>query len=33
MREQIENAPEFGESTYRSQTYRDELGAYYGSGS
>ena len=30
-KEQIKNAPEFGESTYRSQSYRDEVGGYYGS--
>ena len=29
MKEQIKNAPEFDESTYRSQSYRDELGGYY----
>jgi hypothetical protein len=29
LKEQIKDAPEFGESTYRSQSYRDELGGYY----
>jgi hypothetical protein len=28
-KEQIKNAPEFDESTYRSQSYRDQLGDYY----
>jgi hypothetical protein len=28
-KERIKNAPEFDESTYRDQTYRDELGSYY----
>jgi hypothetical protein len=28
-KDQIKNAPEFDESTYREQHYRDELGTYY----
>src|SRR2546421_11391852 len=28
-KDEIKNAPEFDESTYRNQTYRDELGRYY----
>ncbi|HET6849622.1 MAG TPA: PRC-barrel domain-containing protein [Gaiellales bacterium] len=31
MKEQIKNAPEFEESTYRDQNYRDQLGTYYSS--
>ena len=30
-KEQIKNAPEFDESTYRDQNYRDQLGTYYSS--
>jgi hypothetical protein len=29
-KDEIKNAPEFDESTYRDQGYRDELGTYYG---
>ena len=29
-KEEIKNAPEFDEQTYRTDTYRDELGSYYG---
>jgi hypothetical protein len=29
-KDQIENAPEFDETTYREQSYRNELGEYYG---
>jgi hypothetical protein len=29
-KDQIKNAPEFDEQTYRDTTYRDELAAYYG---
>ena len=29
-KDEIKNAPEFDEHTYRSDTYRDELGSYYG---
>ena len=29
-KDQIENAPEFDEKTYREQSYRIELGEYYG---
>jgi hypothetical protein len=28
-KEQIKNAPEFDESSYRDESYRDELGTYY----
>jgi hypothetical protein len=28
-KDEIKNAPEFDESTFRDQTYRDELGGYY----
>ena len=31
MKEQIKNAPEFDESTYRGENYRDQLGTYYSS--
>jgi hypothetical protein len=31
-KEQIKNAPEFDESSYREQRYRSELGTYYGEG-
>jgi len=31
-KDQIKNAPKFGESTYRDETYRSELGTYYGPG-
>ena len=31
-KDQIKNAPEFDESTYRDQTYRSELSTYYGPG-
>jgi hypothetical protein len=31
-KDEIKNAPEFDEETYRDQAYRDELGAYYGRG-
>jgi hypothetical protein len=30
MKDEIKNAPEFDEKTYRDQTYRNELGQYYG---
>ncbi len=30
-KDQIKDAPEMGESTYRDETYRSELGHYYGS--
>ena len=29
-KDEIKNAPEFDEQTYRSSTYRDEVGSYYG---
>ena len=29
-KDQIKNAPEFDDKTYRDQHYRDELGGYYG---
>ncbi len=29
-KDEIKKAPEFDEKTYRDQTYRDELGDYYG---
>src|SRR5690242_11855420 len=29
MKDEIKNAPEFDEMTYRDQSYRDELGRYY----
>jgi hypothetical protein len=32
MKEQIKNAPELDESTYRDETYRNELSGYYGPG-
>jgi hypothetical protein len=28
-KDEIKNAPEFDEQTYREQSYRDELGSYY----
>jgi hypothetical protein len=31
-KDQIENAPEFDESTYRDTQYRNDLGGYYGQG-
>jgi hypothetical protein len=31
-KDEIKDAPEFDESNYRSQGYRDELGGYYGTG-
>jgi hypothetical protein len=31
-KEQIKNAPEFDENTYRDDTYRSQLGSYYGPG-
>ena len=31
-KEQIKNAPEFDEDTYRDDTYRSQLGSYYGPG-
>jgi len=31
-KDQIKNAPKFDESTYRDETYRSELGTYYGPG-
>jgi hypothetical protein len=31
-KDEIKNAPEFDEQTYRDQKYRDELGGYYGRG-
>ncbi len=31
-KDEIKNAPEFDEQTYREQKYRDELGGYYGRG-
>jgi hypothetical protein len=30
MKDEIKNAPEFDEKTYRDQSYRNELGQYYG---
>ena len=30
-KDEIKNAPEFDETRYRDQDYRDELGGYYGS--
>src|SRR6188508_799400 len=32
-KDEIKNAPEFDETRYRDQDYRDELGGYYGRGS
>jgi hypothetical protein len=32
MKSEIENAPEFDEATYRDETYRSDLGNYYGEG-
>ena len=29
MKDEIKNAPEFDETTYRDQSYRNELGEYY----
>ena len=29
-KDEIKNAPEFDEKTYRDQSYRNELGSYYG---
>lgn len=31
-KDQIQNAPEFDEGTYRDDTYRDEVGSYYDAG-
>ena len=31
-KEQIKNAPEFDERTYRDDKYRDQIGSYYGPG-
>ena len=31
-KDEIKNAPEFDEQTYRDQKYRNELGGYYGRG-
>ena len=31
-KEQIKNAPEFDKETYRDESYRNELSAYYGEG-
>ena len=31
-KDEIKNAPEFDETRYRDQAYRDELGGYYGRG-
>jgi hypothetical protein len=31
-KDQIKNAPEFDEGTYRDETYRNELSGYYGPG-
>jgi hypothetical protein len=31
-KEEIKNAPEFDEGRYQEQTYREELGGYYGPG-
>ncbi|HEX7172717.1 MAG TPA: PRC-barrel domain-containing protein [Candidatus Limnocylindria bacterium] len=31
-KDQIENAPEFDESRYREETYRSDIGTYYGEG-
>jgi len=31
-KEEIKNAPEFDEDRYQEQTYREELGGYYGFG-
>jgi hypothetical protein len=31
-KDEIKNAPEFDETTYRDPSYRDEIGTYYGTG-
>ena len=31
-KDQIKNAPEFDEANFRDQTYRSDLGTYYGRG-
>jgi hypothetical protein len=31
-KDEIKNAPEFDETMYRDESYRDELGSYYGTG-
>jgi hypothetical protein len=31
-KDEIKNAPEFDETTYREPTYREEVGTYYGTG-
>ena len=31
-KDEIKNAPEFDEKSYRSEPYRSELGGYYGTG-
>ena len=31
-KDEIKDAPEFDETTYRDESYRDELGTYYGPG-
>jgi hypothetical protein len=31
-KDEIKNAPEYDEERYHDQTYRDELGSYYGRG-
>jgi hypothetical protein len=31
-KDEIKDAPEFDESRYRDEQYREELGGYYGSG-
>ena len=31
-KDEIKNAPEFDESAYRDESYRDEIGSYYGTG-
>jgi hypothetical protein len=31
-KDEIKNAPEFDESRYRDEPYREELGTYYGPG-
>jgi len=31
-KDEIKNAPEFDETTYRESTYREQLGTYYGTG-
>jgi hypothetical protein len=31
-KDEIKNSPEFDEDTYRDESYRNELGGYYGEG-